>query len=87
MNTFARLALIDVLQAVDSLKCLNEQTHKKHGYTAPLVLKQEELLLLQGAFVLMRRALDTMTPLVWDGLGVANASAPPAGSKPVLRLV
>jgi hypothetical protein len=78
---------MDVLQAVDTLKDLNKQAQKNHGRGAPLALKQEELLLLQGAFALMRRTLDTLTPLVWNNDGSSSVCAPVVGRKPVLRLV
>ncbi|MHC8346616.1 hypothetical protein [Pseudomonas sp. RT6P73] len=84
MNTQARIAIIDILQTIDTLNNLGKQV-KIHILDGPeeLGLEEDEILLLKGTFTLMRRTLDALTPLLWN----AGPTTPKEPKKPTLYLV
>lgn len=87
MNMDARLALMDMLQAINTLKHLGEEIKKSSLQGSTLSLDGEEQLLLKGAFTLMQRTLGVLAPLVWNGTQYPDIPASKATKKPVLYLV
>lgn len=87
MNTNARFAISDILQTINTLNSLGEQTKKDIQQGPGLSLDNEEQLLLKGAFTLMRRTLDALTPLVWNDTRHPTGTEPKTDKKPVLHLV
>ncbi|MHC8403388.1 hypothetical protein ACYZTX_29150 [Pseudomonas sp. MDT1-17] len=87
MNVKARLAIMDILQTINTLRHFGEQTQNDIQLGSTVSLEEEEQLLLKGAFTLMRRTLDTLTPFVWSDTQHANTTAPEPAKKPALYLV
>lgn len=87
MNMKARFAIMDMLQAINTLKNFAEESKKNSQQGSTRFLEEEEQLLLKGAFTLMHRTLSALTPLVWSGTHHATTTPPKVPKKPALHLV